>query len=80
LDRQLDAATGSFLNDPGSFRLDGSDFYVSRIFKWFSEDFNEDPLGFYLKYAIGDLAQKLATAPQKISVKYLDYDWSLNGK
>jgi len=80
LDQQLNDATRSFLNNPQNYRLDGNDFYVSRIFKWFSEDFNDDPLGFYLKYAAGDLAKKLETGRSKIRVEYLDYDWSLNGK
>ena len=80
LDQQLDDSTRSFLNDPQSYRLEGNRFYVSRIFKWFSEDFNEDLIGFYLKYATGDLAKKLETGRDKIRVEYLDYDWSLNGK
>ena len=52
LDRQLDDSTRSFINDPKSYRLEGNNLYVSRIFKWFSEDFNEDIFGFFLNYAI----------------------------
>ncbi|MGB5745776.1 MAG: hypothetical protein WBM69_02265 [Desulfobacterales bacterium] len=44
-----------FINDPNSYRLEGGAFYVSRIFKWFAEDFNNDVLGFYMKYAREDL-------------------------
>jgi len=80
LDRQLDDATRSFINDPRSYRLEGQQLYVSRIFKWFSEDFNEDALGFFLKYADGELKKKLVAQSEKINVEYLDYDWSLNGK
>jgi hypothetical protein len=80
LDRQLDTATRSFLNNPQNYRLEDNVFYVSRIFKWFSEDFNDDPLGFYLNYATGDLAKRLESGRNKIRVEYLDYDWSLNGK
>jgi hypothetical protein len=80
LDQQLDHATRSFLNNPKSYRLDGKDFFVSRIFKWFSEDFNEDALGFYLQYAAGDFKKKLGSQSEKVNVKYLDYDWSLNRK
>lgn len=80
LDQQLDRATRSFINNPKSYRFDGRVFYVSRIFKWFSEDFNEDAIGFILQYAAGDLKKKLGTHSEKFNVKYLDYDWSLNGK
>jgi hypothetical protein len=51
---------------------------VSRIFKWFSEDFNNDVIGFYLKYAENDLKERLAQKKEVIQVKYLHYDWSLN--
>ena len=80
LDQQLDEATRSFINNPGSYRLEGQNLHVSRIFKWFSEDFNEDALGFYIKYANAELKKKLGSGPEKINIKYLAYDWSLNGK
>jgi hypothetical protein len=78
LDQQLDEATRSFINDPNSYRLEGDAFYVSRIFKWFAEDFNNDVLGFYMKYAREDLKKKLAEKKDVIQIKYLNYDWSLN--
>ena len=80
LDQQLEDATRTFINNPDSYRLEGQNLHVSRIFKWFSEDFNEDALGFFIKYANQDLKEKLASNPEKISIKYLEYDWSLNGK
>ena len=78
LDLQLDQATRSFINEPNSYRLEGNAFYVSRIFKWFAEDFNHDVVGFYLKYAQDDLKKKLTAKKDALEVKYLDYDWSLN--
>jgi hypothetical protein len=78
LDQQLDQATRSFINDSNSYRLEGDAFYVSRIFKWFAEDFNNDVLGFYMKYAREDLKKKLADKKDVIQIKYLNYDWSLN--
>jgi len=80
LDQQLDDSTRSFINNPESYRLEGRNLHVSRIFKWFSEDFNDDALSFYLKYADAELKKKLEAEPQKIEIKYLAYDWSLNGK
>ena len=78
LDRQLDDSTRSFINDPKSYRLENNELYVSRIFKWFSEDFNGDVLGFFLKYTTGNLKKELAANSDRIDVKYLPYDWSLN--
>ena len=80
LNDQLNDSTRSFLNDPRGYRFNGNDFYVSQIFKWFAEDFDNDVLGFYLKYAQEDLKQKLETNRDKIKIKYLDYDWGLNAK
>jgi hypothetical protein len=80
LDQQLDDATRSFINNSNSYRLEGRNLHVSRIFKWFSEDFNEDILGFYIKYANEELKKKLEAKPGKTGIKYLAYDWSLNGE
>jgi len=80
LDQQLDEMTRAFVNDLKSNRLEDHTLYVSSIFKWFTEDFNKDIVGFFLKYAKGDLKEQLEANREKIKVKYLDYDWSLNGK
>ena len=80
LDQQLDEMTSAFLNNPEMNRLDGNVLYVSRIFKWFPEDFNKDIVGFFLKYATGSLKGELMKKRGRINIKYLDYDWSLNGK
>ena len=80
LDQQLDEMTRAFINDLESNRLEDHTLYVSSIFKWFAEDFNKDIIGFFLKYAKGNLKEQLEANKEKIKVKYLDYDWSLNGK
>jgi hypothetical protein len=79
LDRQLEDSTRSFINDPKSYRLEDNELYVSRIFKWFSEDFNDDVYGYFLMYATGDLKKELEAKSDLIRVKYLEYDWLLNG-
>ncbi len=79
LNDQLNAVTRNFVNDPGFNRLTGKTLYVSRIFKWFSEDFNEDALGFIEQYAAGELKSRIKANRLGLKVKYLDYDWSLNG-
>jgi len=80
LDRQLDHVTRSFINDPARNRLEGSVLFVSRIFKWFREDFNDDIIGFFQTYAEGDLKAVLQAQGRDLDVRFLDYDWSLNGE
>jgi hypothetical protein len=79
LDAQLDEMTAAFINDPDRTRLEGSTLYVSKIFDWFSEDF-DDLVGFVLQYARGELKTQLEDRRSSVKVKYLDYDWSLNGE
>ena len=78
LDDQLQANTINFINNKEFNRLDGSTLYVSKIFKWFPEDFNDDIVAFFRQYAQGDLQSRLLELGDDITVKYLDYDWSLN--
>jgi hypothetical protein len=80
LDAQLDAATRSFINNPDRNYLDGDTLYVSKIFKWFAEDFNHDPVSFVLRYAEGSLKSELQARRASVKVKYLPYDWSLNNR
>jgi hypothetical protein len=80
LDEQLTAATRAFLNDREKNYLDGKKLYVSKIFKWFKKDFNDDVVGFFVQFADEELKGKLVEDRDKVKVKHLDYDWSLNGK
>ena len=80
LGQQLTEMTEAFINDPEYNRLEGNTLYASSIFKWYAEDFNDDIVGFFLKYAKGELLEQLKQNQKQIKVKYLDYDWSLNGR
>ena len=79
LDQQLDEMARAFINDPRQNRLEGETLYVSRIFKWFKGDIGKDMVGFFQKYAQGNLKKALDSGRERIVVKYLSYDWSLNG-
>ncbi|HIJ56889.1 MAG TPA: DUF547 domain-containing protein [Deltaproteobacteria bacterium] len=79
LEQQLDAVVRAFLNDRKQNRLEGNTLYASKIFKWFEDDFNKDIMGFFLKYTEGAFRKDLAANRDKIRIKFLDYDWSLNG-
>ena len=52
---------------------------MSRIFKWFREDFHDDIIGFFQLYAKGDLRAVLQAKARDLDVEFLAYDWSLNG-
>ena len=80
LDAQLDAVTGRFINDPRYNRLEENTLYVSRIFKWFGEDFNDDIIGFFERYASPALKAAITARRPALDIRYLDYDWSLNGR
>ena len=80
LDRQLDEASRLFINNSKRNYLKGNTLFVSKIFKWFGEDFNGDISGFFLKYAEGELKQNLLATKDSIRIKYLPYDWSLNNR
>lgn len=80
LNDQLNAAARNFINNPGFNRLEGNTLYVSKIFKWFSEDFDDDVISFVEKYAEGKLKSTIKTNRSSLEVEYLDYDWSLNGR
>ncbi len=75
LDAQLDKAAAAFVNGSGvSFDPDNQMLSISRIFKWYTEDFGgrEAVLRFIGRYYDG---------PGDISaarVKYFSYDWSVN--
>jgi len=79
LDAQLNMVTANFINNPHSTYIKGDTLYISSIFKWFSEDFGDDVKGFVSKYARGDLKKQLDARATSLKIKYLDYDWSLNG-
>ena len=83
LEEQLGDNTHRFVNDPTRNHFDKKEkiAYLSQIFKWFAEDFEKSAGSaqkFIAKYVSDpDVAKELAADGYK--VKYLDYDWNLNG-
>ncbi|MDJ0653762.1 MAG: DUF547 domain-containing protein [Xanthomonadales bacterium] len=84
LEQQLEQQTRAFLQQANGAQVGESNVAVSRIFKWFSEDFSADEfacgtgrhagvLGFVARYR--ELACDPGGAPD---LDYLDYDWRLN--
>jgi hypothetical protein len=96
LDEQLDDQTRLFLANSAKFKIERGNgtLYLSPIFKWFADDFikkyspgksigrhNEKAsavLNFIAPY-LGE-AHKDYVLAGKFKIKYLKYDWSLNGQ
>lgn len=73
LDKQLDYAASSFINDKTKETITPNKVEVSKIFDWFSDDFKQngsviDYLNKYSKTKINPNAK----------ISYKDYDWDLN--
>ncbi|WP_432671188.1 DUF547 domain-containing protein [Flavobacterium sp. SM2513] len=73
LEKQLDAAAKSFINDATKNTISSSKVEISKIFDWFGGDFKE-------KGSIIDYLNKYSTVKisPKAKVSYKDYNWSLN--
>jgi len=89
LDVQLDEVTRSFLSDRSRNYLQGETLNISKIFKWYRDDFERGWGGFHklqqflvayqtsLGLSNRDI-QRLNSAD--IEIEFLDYDWKLNDK
>lgn len=79
LDDQLNRAAIAFINNPRFNRLEGDTLWASKIFDWFGEDFDENIVDTFIHYAEPSLKAKLEKNKDRLKIRFLDYDWSLNG-
>ena len=83
LETQLDEAAREFINDPtkNSFDLEGGTARISKIFKWFRDEFEAagGSLAGYLALWVDDPELQDALEHGRIKIKHQPYDWSLNG-
>jgi len=96
LDAQLDDQSRRFLTSPAGLRIDrgGKTVYFSSIFKWYGKDFagRYSPVSAFTglsgtERSVANFSSKYLAPSESdylksggYSVKYLDYDWSLNEK
>ena len=92
LDQQLAEQSDRFLTDPDKglrFDEEEGQLHLSSIFKWYAGDFTggSTVVAFFarskvtawlLPHLSQDLAERISAADP--SVRYLDYDWSLNDR
>lgn len=75
LGAMLDAGARAYVNSPRGLRLDGGRATVSKIYKWFSEDFGGDTKGVLSHIRRYTDAGRLESVTR---IADYDYDWSLN--
>ncbi len=81
LEKQLEKQTKSFLRDTSRNHIQGGTLKISKIFKWFKEDFTKGEQTvqrFVSKYITDDPAIKAKLYGGKLSISYSAYNWSLN--
>ena len=81
LDAQLADQSNYCMTHPRWLQLDGSDLKLTSIMKWYGGDFDQT-VGSPLMFAANHNAdvKELTAAGKKVSVGFLDYDWSLNSQ
>lgn len=92
IDAQLDEQTRSFLSDPSKglrYDAENNDLYLSSIFKWYADDFTGGSriVAFFARGGVREWVAEHAPKQtarliesREPSVKYMDYDWSLNDR
>jgi Protein of unknown function, DUF547 len=83
LEEDLSKAMRAWLGNPGKgIRIDRTRrrITISKIFDWFEEDFEADGgvLAWIARYVSSDDAHWIRGEGAKSSIRFFDYDWSLN--
>lgn len=82
LDIQLDLATRGFVDTTVEIRPQENQLRLSRILHWYGDDFGgrEGVLNFLIRYLPdGERRAYLKHRRDRLQIKYLAYDWDLNG-
>ena len=73
MEKQLQAATFNFINDPSKNKITENSLELSAIFKWYKSDFTEKrSLITYLQ------PYKKISLKEDAKISYVSYDWQLN--
>lgn len=83
LDAQLDEQARLFVEDESknAYDLDGGKASISKIFDWFEDDFVAEAgsVQRYIARFVSDDALRDALNAERLEVRHMKYDWSLNG-
>jgi len=85
LDEQLEGAARRYFSQKKGLRVQAGPprVYLSMLFDWFGEDFGENKrerLQFAARFAPLKWRKFLRNKAKKISIDYIEYDWSLNSR
>ncbi len=77
---QLEDQTNTFLSDRDRNGVDEQGIYISKIFKWYGDDFNglHRFLGNYADALTDSSSHLEAMRTSKLPIRYTDYNWELN--
>jgi len=85
IDEQLEQMTRAFLQKNVRHKAEDALFggkkyilSVSKIFKWYKDDYQPSVPGFIARYTEGDTEQFIREHQDEIKLDYQNYDWSLN--
>ena len=80
LNEQLENQTRLFLSDRDKNGIDEAGIYLSKIFKWYGDDFNG--IHTFLRHYSDALTDSASDAKSlthsKLPIRYTDYNWALN--
>ncbi len=82
---QLNDQAAHFFSQQQNFRwdADSNKVYLSEILDWFRYDFAENErsvVEYTISYIDSQTAEDIKISNENIKIKYISYDWSLNGK
>jgi len=82
---QLNDQATHFFSQQQNFRwdADSNKVYLSEILDWFRYDFAENErsvVEYTISYIDSQTAEDIKISNENIKIKYISYDWSLNGK
>jgi hypothetical protein len=85
LEETLRAQSYEFLSQPRGLQIDRSSttLYLSSYFDWYAGDFEEvagDVIDYVLRYAAGEDAAWIREHRDEMTVRIMDYDWTLNSQ
>lgn len=83
LEAQLERDAKAFIQDPRKnyYKEKSKTLYLSSIFKWYKPDFTKAKKtlkAYVVQYMEPQLRQRIRL--EKVKIKFLKYDWSLNGR
>ncbi len=81
LEQQLSRATFNYINNPMINYMEGNTLYLSKVFDWYEDDFGgkSGMIRFVQQYIRPEWKARIDAAGGDLAIRYVDYNWALNG-